>query len=575
MLFGSRTLVDVQGSYSREAILLSDAKDVIFHVRVPKDVVAAWVNGFLVMMETGDGARHCQRLVENASQIRWCKLHVQASQVTFWKVVFALQRFLERAESASLSGRQNALQALYRLLKEKFNFWAFYESKNQGYAYGVVLNGKEILNEFRPLSLLTVEEARQSYIREEWWTSSIDKLYRRDADCLGEVLIHYDLVCETVMQLAVTDVEAASFTLRSFASFSKALIAFIDQTGDLASFRQKIPDLCAFVVKNEYDSFEEQKYYLGRLLKSSETPDAKLRRLKSVVHDITDDFKKNPTANGSRLMKIVGPISEYYLSQYDLERAADFWNFVEKKDWLLHLILCLYRWPWLFASVAILVIALLTGFYKAIGHLSPQGILHNMISWSSTGLLGLAFTSVLATLALILWQFLFTRRGWDYVDLFMPRLLGAVIVGLSLLLFEDITWKIGLQMDWPVLIVVCVAVYELSFIYIFIDVHKTLRILPLLPEQNEKPLSRSIRTSFKVFLIGFSEAFLVVFFMSGLFCESVLSASQRSAGLMLQIGDLNVFGFFPKLIVLWTGLTLFIGAFAQLIWQDRRITSPL
>jgi len=577
MKFHSRTIIDEKGFYCREAILLSDTNDVIFHLRVPQDAISAWLKGFLLLMKTSDGSLQCQRLVQSADQIRWCNLGEEAYHVTFWKIIYALQRFLAHSASASLSGRQNAQQAIKRFLKEKINFRTVYDKK--GYYYSVLVNGKIVLDEFRPLSILSVEEASQNDIREELWLSSLCRLYEKNTDTLHEILIHYDLLYEAVAQLVKEEPQTASFILRSFSNFSKALLKVLDQFSGLAPFLQKIPDLCAFIIKNEYENFEEQKYYLERLLKCNETPAAKFERLESIVQDAREDAKRNPTTNGSRLMKIIGPISDYYLRQYDLDRAAGFWDFVEKKDWLLSFILSYYRSPLRYAFYAILFMVL-TGASMLIHDCSVTGMIHKIFSWLSAGLLSLAPGLVLAGLILILWRFL-KRSGVDYVELFMPRLLGAIVVGLSILLLEDVTWKIGLQIKWPILILVCIAVYELSFIYIFIDVHKTLRLMPLPPEpKNQKPLGRSIRTSVKVFLIGFCGAFLAVLFSSGLLYQAALSSDLKfheliADGLILQVAGVDVFGFFPKLVILWTGLTLFIGAFVQLIWQDRRITSPL
>ena len=575
MIFHSRTLVDENGQYCREAILLSDTNDVVFHLRVFQDDIAAWVKGFLVMIKTSDGHQQCQRLVQYSDKIRWCKLDAKASPVTFWKIIYALQRFLGLSESASLSGRQKAQQDSRRLLKDKFNFRALYDKGKQGYLYGLIVNGEIVLDELFPF----VEEAEQKDIREELWISAISKLYEENADRLRDILIYYDLLYEAVMQSVKEEPETTSFTLCSFANFSKALIKGLDQFSGLAPFRQKIPDLCAFIIKNEYENFEEQKYYLERILNSNEPPATKLKCLKSIAQDVRDDARRNPAANGSRLMRITGPVSDYYLGQYDLDGAASFWNFVEKKDWLLRFILSFYRSPWRYAFYAILFM-ILTGASMLISCFSAFDKLNKIFSWLSVGLLGLAPALVITALVLILYRFL-KRSGLDYIELFMPRLLGAIVVGLSILLLEDITWKIGLQIDWPILILICIAVYELSFIYIFIDVHKTLRLLPLPPEQkNRKPIDRSIRASVKVFLIGFCGAFLAVLFSSGLLYQAALSSDRQfheliADGLILQVAGVDVFGFFPKLVILWTGLTLFIGAFVQLIWQDRRITSPL
>jgi hypothetical protein len=495
----------------------------------------------------------------------------------FWKIIHALLAFLEDSASDPLTGRDAAKQLVVRLLNEEFNFRALYEQEKNAYRYGLIVHNIRL--EGRPK--LLIEEAGLSCIPPEWWIHSILTLHKQNSDGVRELLTNHDFLYENVKRQArqSEDPKTIKFTLNSLASFYRALIQLLDQDNDFAPFKKVIPDLCAFIVKNEHENFEEQKYYLERLLNNNEAPATKFKRLERLVREMGDDVRQDKATNGSHLMKIIGPISDYYLKQYDLDRAAGFWDFVEKKDWLLSFILSFYRSPLRYVLYAILFMVLI-GASKLINDFSVTGIVHKISSWLAAGLLGLVPALVLAALILLLGRFL-KRSGLDYIELFMPRLLGAVIVGLSILLLEDITWKIGLQIDWRTLIVVCIAIYELSFIYIFIDVHKTLRLLPLPPEQkNRKPIGRSIKASVRVFLIGCCGAFLAVLFSSGLLYQAALSSDPKffdliAGRLILKVEGANVFGFFPKLVILWTGLTLFIGAFVQLIWQDRRITSPL
>jgi hypothetical protein len=623
---------------SYRARLLSDENEEFFYLQVPKDNVDFWLIGFLKMMELDGRCQQCQRLVRQVYRLHDCD--EENLPPTFYRILLALLRFLERPESELLDTRQNAQQVIRQLLKQnkKFNFRAAYE--NDTYSYGLIVNG----NTF---SFTHSEDAGLIGVPQSWWSHAISELYRQDTVNLREVLVNYQLLREVVLQQSMLSdrPETVDFTWHSFANFLKALIEFLDQSNDFLTLRGKITDLCMFIVENEHDSFEEQKRYLQRILISEEALNIKIERLINIVWDVQEDARRDPTGNQMRLTAIIGSISDHYLSQYDLDQAAYFWEPLKDRDWLLRSILSFYRWPGRYA-IGILVFIGLASFV-IISDLFPVGItftnltivngpflagttIHSILAWLSMALVLLAFVPALIALGTVLWRFL-TQRGLEYVELFLPRLLGAIVVGLSILLLQDTAWNIGLHLDALNLTLVCLAVYTLSFAYIFIDVHKTLRRIYLPPmkvivrssadqtrrpiviksktfsnrlfqsyDQKANPMNRSIRISFQIFLIGSLEAFLVVLFTSVLFSGVVLSTGithnasliriisqldlgfgtillqeYNSEGFILQIGGLCSFGFFPELVLVWTGLSLFIGAFVQLIWQDHRITSPL
>jgi hypothetical protein len=206
---------------------------------------------------------------------------------------------------------------------------------------------------------------------------------------------------------------------------------------------------------------------------------------------------------------------------------------------------------------------------------------------------------------LILKRF-FTMQGMDYIELLLPRLLGAIVVGLSILSFESTVWEVSLGLNWLNWFLISVVAYSASLLYIYLDVHKTTRLLPLLSENEagepqktkiNSPTRRSIKTTWTIFFIGLFEAFTASLVVSailawGVIADKVSFLNSKVLSLwneilvistwidpnfgfivQYQIGHIGRFFFLPKIVLLWTGLTLLIGAFAQLLWQDQQITS--
>jgi len=172
--------------------------------------------------------------------------------------------------------------------------------------------------------------------------------------------------------------------------------------------------------------------------------------------------------------------------------------------------------------------------------------------------------------------FIFTqilRKRWLYSQLLLPRILGAAIVGLLPLLLNDQSWNIGVlssAFNWSLL---ALLTYIFSFVYIFIEVHNIKKFL------KGHTIAQALKESGRIYLIALSETLFFVTITSSLIFPSVISniginIMNYRLGIYSSISLLS-FGFFPSLIILWTGIALFIGSFVQLIWQDQRITESI
>src|SRR5205807_4731324 len=157
------------------------------------------------------------------------------------------------------------------------------------------------------------------------------------------------------------------------------------------------------------------------------------------------------------------------------------------------------------------------------------------------------------------------RRRWLYSQLMLPRLLGAAIVGLLPLLLSDQSWNIGTQsspFNWSLL---ALLTYTGSFIYIFIEVHIRKKLI------KGHSIVQALRESRRIFFIALSETLFMVTVASSLVFPAVISniggnIMNYRFGIYASTSLLS-FGFFPSLIILWTGIALFIGSFVQLLWQ--------
>lgn len=420
--------------------------------------------------------------------------------------------------------------------------------------------------------------------------TALTEQYHEDPEEVRDFIENY-----THFQAGV--VESDPTTIKVFVSLSKALVDLIQQRiAHLGMYVSVIPEICAFVVKNELEGVEEQKTYLEPILHSYENESKKSKRLDEIVEDIKQDIRRsqqgddeNPPGlhqrgeNGDhkRLIQVVSLISEHYLNLYDLDRSIDFWEKAESRDPVLRFFLVLHRRPCyvLFSQlVPLIVLSFFACWNWSTAAHSPLTL--GLLDWRS--ILMLAWYAVfLVLLFAILIQVL--RGRWLYSQLVLPRLLGASVVGLAVLVLDSFPWKIGVRCSLVTWLLVILFTYLGSFLYVFIEIYNTTKFV------RGRSIQDALKSSVRIYLIGLSETLFIVTVASSLIFP-VVNLTEKSPGISDSLGicvrlctDLIPglacnwlsFSFYPALVSLWTGVALFIGSFVQLMWQEKKITSQV
>ncbi len=179
-------------------------------------------------------------------------------------------------------------------------------------------------------------------------------------------------------------------------------------------------------------------------------------------------------------------------------------------------------------------------------------------------------------------------QGSEYIslDIFFPKLAGAVLVGLSVMAITPESWWIPFNLPPINLVSVSLLALVLSYFFLFVKIHRVYADNYLTLQTDGGDLRRRIAIiTWKIFLIGLIIAAFLSFFVSGLFypmlyrldeagetgrfLNELLVQGQGSVMFCCPNGPLAVaFGFFPRLLALWTSMGLFIGTFVQLLWED-------
>lgn len=147
-----------------------------------------------------------------------------------------------------------------------------------------------------------------------------------------------------------------------------------------------------------------------------------------------------------------------------------------------------------------------------------------------------------------------------FFRLFLPRLLGGIVVGYMFLIFSNDVWNMIARLnDAANRIVVILLAITFALFFLLNEARQTIR-------QARVALARSVL----VLMIGILEAFVVGFVLSDLF------GAGMAPILGPVIADLpGLFGkLYPRFILISAPLALLIGIFVQLIWEDKPITEP-
>lgn len=550
-------------------------------IRIPADTVKAWQGSFVVLALSEDESlgQTLEQLVSSVEQILTCYSHDMHDRATYINLVRGLFDFLGRQEGSELRTRfpqaYSALQAFlfnFRACREMPQYIMEFRLEGESiFHYGVPTLDYDWHGVPKSVCSVFIRRKHQAHLEQRRQGASRTSPIER-------ILADHEHFCAVV--------EAADdFTRRSFVNFSKALVEFWEQErAAFGLYEMSIPDVCAFIVKNETDSLEEQKAYLNRILGCEESEADKLDRLNSIVEGVREETQHAQDPHHAALGTLVSLIAGHYLRVYNLEQVVLFWKKAEHKDWLLRFLLSLYRAPGRYLAASGMVFLLLAGlsWMGSRDSLTWPGAQESVLlsplrpasTWAGVKLMGCVY---LAIVALIVWMgyVLFRRRRLHYTQLFLPRLLGASVVGLTVLVLEPAAWDLAMRSSLVNIGLISFLAYALSFAYVFFDVYGTTVLLPHWHEIKKDVVGSAARTSLKVFSIALVETFFVVLIASTLVFPGMnLGLTNDSIGGIIASPARGIaFGFFPVLVVLWTGLTLFIGSFVQLLWQDTRITA--
>lgn len=561
-------------------VTVQDGDDTLLNLGLPgkEDSIQGW-QARLVYLQ-GEKLEDLESLLGAVPQLLTIRVSEDAYP-TYRNVLHAVFRFLEPHVSQNASMDEWAFYiSLYEQL-ERFLFDFRAERRLERYAVAFFEAGKE---EWRcPIPCDKFDEAPVQVCHAALAASHQKKPYK--VRKFVENYRHF--------QAGVT--EADPITIKVFASLSKALVDLIRrQIADLGMYVSAIPEICAFIVKNELEDVEEQKIYLGLILNSQGDEKKKSQRLDEIVQDIKQDIRRrqegqsaNPSRldqrrehSGERLMQVISLISEHYLNRYDLDRSIGFWEKANSKDPVLRLFLVLHRRPCYLLLAQLLFLGVPSFFayrHWSTAALSPLTL--DLLDLRSIVIL-IWYAVLLILLFAILVQVL--RRRWLYSQLLLPRLLGASVVGLAVLLLDDLPWKIGVRCSLVGWLLVALFTYLGSFLYVFIEIYNTTKFV------RGRSIQDALKSSIKIYLIALSETLLIVTVASSLVFPVVNLGSSLRTGDSLGICvnwcatlipglmcDLLSFSFYPALVSLWTGVALFIGSFVQLMWQEKQITAPV
>ena len=562
------------------SIKIQNGADTIFHIELPgeQDTIAGWCICFTYLRKT-----QLQELVALLSAIpQLLGIRVdEDTHPTYLSMLHALFKWTEKEEHElqEQSSTENDIPNLYDLHQQLkhalFNFEVIISANNEYYEAVFPCPGQEKLPVRIPSNNFDKTPVQVSQVM-------LNKALKSDPKYIEYFILNY-----LHFQKYVISADPTTFTV--FTGLSKALVKLIKQeNANLGIYISLVPDICTFIVKNELDN-EEQKEYLEPILRSFETVEQKVERLNGIITDVKNEISLNvgkfKEDGYRRLMHLISLISADYLRLYDLDSSANFWRKVKSRDPVLRFFLLLHRWPFLFLFIQIVLLILpsvyafqhlLTGLPCPLLLGSPGPVIekcpHALDSFSPEFIVVLIWYMLLLLLLIfIVMQIM--RKRWLYSQLLLPRILGAAIVGLLPLLLNDQSWNIGVLSNAFNSALLALLTYIGSFIYIFIEVHNIKKFI------KGHSIAQALKESGRIFLIALFETLFIVTVASSLVFPAVISnigadITNYRFGIYASTSLLS-FGFFPSLIILWTGIALFIGSFVQLLWQDQRITESI
>lgn len=193
-----------------------------------------------------------------------------------------------------------------------------------------------------------------------------------------------------------------------------------------------------------------------------------------------------------------------------------------------------------------------------------------------------ASLQVLAVLAVVgwylLWQFV-VRKDLAFFHGGVPRIGAGIIVGYLPVFLIDEVWDLARRPWFPLGVTVTLLGF-MTLLYLFVEVRRRI------PDANEA-FSRARR----IWLLGVLQALALGVIVTtllggfmvarnwgpapGVSVEALRATTPAFLGELPRIMGIEPIHSFPSAVLLMTFLSLFIGTFLQLLWEDLPITEPL
>lgn len=187
--------------------------------------------------------------------------------------------------------------------------------------------------------------------------------------------------------------------------------------------------------------------------------------------------------------------------------------------------------------------------------------------WMMTGVLSLFYLLIPFMILHYWWH----DEPWR-LRMLVPRMLSAIIVGYIVVVMTEEMWILAYRMyeDWR-LFVVTVLVLSASFIYLYLEIDKL-----YLEIDKTTVRKHTFRRTMNILVVGLTETLGIGLIMCQLiskyFSPELLETNSSVSAVKLPImgGEM-----YPQVLVLFAPVALFIGIFAQILWEDKPISEPL
>lgn len=568
----------VAGEQGWALLWLDDRLDTVCCLAVPRDTITHWRGAWLAL-SAGD-ATQLDRPVAQAKDL--FQLDVLDCSLTEIRALYGLVELLQTGPTGASPDLDAGAGAIREFLAERFDFRSGQDGSNRTQ---IVIEGHVYP------ALGTDPTWAESWLAAFFKWAGAQSAEAGPADFVQGAVECYEFLYAAARQ------HRDGGILSSFVAFSRALAERLERDDRYHPYRRRLDDVYETIACHECD-LDVARDGLLRLLTAPGSMASKWPRLSNFIHRLksTDNWREGAAqANDEHVATLTGLIADRYLENYDLDRAVAAWRQLSLRDPLLGMLLALMHRPGgalllhgaAFLSLTVLALVqsgMSRPLYVGLPVVGPLSLVPALGGL----LLLLLFVGPAWVGVRVVYNLL--RRRLYYAQLVLPRMLAAIVVGLSVLMLDDFPWRLSLRLPLSVLILVAGGVYFFSYLYILLDVYQTIRFEPVpspsQPSTTGSTLGYATQVALRVFAIGIVQSFLPTLLITGLLLPIVFQDTAAGGAYPWEGSPLGwiafrggagsaAFVFVPALVLLWTGMALFIGAFVQLLWQDRRVISPV